>query len=128
MRYFGAHPIMCTGSFSVPELVKTDGQIVVLSSAAAQYRATPYSDYCLSKHVLHRLAELVVVGTHTYYLARERELGGIAINYYDSKQITLALGFSVSIRVASRLNSTLIHSRLSPVRMRSPFPRRRSSI
>lgn len=49
-------------SFSVPELVKTGGQIIILSSDAAQYRAALYSEYCLSKHTLHRLAEFVVVG------------------------------------------------------------------
>ena len=49
-------------SFSVPELVKTGGQIIIASSGAAQFRAALYSEYCLSKHTLHRLAELVVVG------------------------------------------------------------------
>jgi NAD(P)-dependent dehydrogenase (short-subunit alcohol dehydrogenase family) len=44
--------------------VKTKGQIVVLSSGAAQYRTALYSEYCLSKHALNRLAELVVVGTY----------------------------------------------------------------
>jgi len=47
--------------FSVPELVKTGGQIIFLSSDAAQYRAAFNSEYCLSKHTLHRLAEFVVV-------------------------------------------------------------------
>lgn len=64
MQQFGAHPVLCTGSFSVPELVKADGRIVVLSSGAAQYRTALYSEYCLSKHALNRLAELVVVGTY----------------------------------------------------------------
>ncbi|KAH9963680.1 NAD-P-binding protein [Russula compacta] len=51
--------------FSVPELVKTGGQIVVLSSIAAQYRAAFCSEYALSKHALHRLAELIVVENPT---------------------------------------------------------------
>jgi len=47
--------------FSVPELVKTCGQVVILSSSGAQYRVPCASDYCLSKHALHRLAESVVL-------------------------------------------------------------------
>jgi len=47
--------------FSVPELVKTGGQIVVLSSLCAQFRLAFISEYCVSKHALHRLAEFVVV-------------------------------------------------------------------
>ncbi|KAH9963679.1 NAD-P-binding protein [Russula compacta] len=47
--------------FSVPELVNTGGQIVVLTSVAAQYRAPFATEYFLSKHALNRLAELVVV-------------------------------------------------------------------
>jgi NAD(P)-dependent dehydrogenase (short-subunit alcohol dehydrogenase family) len=52
-------------SFAVPELVKTKGQIIVLSSAAAQNRVPFASDYCISKHALHRLAEFVVIGKYS---------------------------------------------------------------
>ncbi|KAI0256421.1 hypothetical protein BJV78DRAFT_1172120 [Lactifluus subvellereus] len=48
--------------FAVPELVKTSGQIVVVSSGAAQIRIPFCSEYCISKHTLHRLAEFVVIG------------------------------------------------------------------
>jgi NAD(P)-dependent dehydrogenase (short-subunit alcohol dehydrogenase family) len=53
-------------SFAVPELVKTKGQIVVVSSAAAQIRIPCASDYCVSKHAIHRLAEFVAVGKYLY--------------------------------------------------------------
>ena len=49
-------------SFSIPELVKTNGHIVVLSSNAAQLRVPFASEYCISKHALHRLAEFVAMG------------------------------------------------------------------
>ena len=54
-------PHLCV-NFSVPELVKTGGQIVVLSSLCAQFRLAFVSEYSVSKHALHRLAEFVVVG------------------------------------------------------------------
>ncbi|KAI0249073.1 NAD-P-binding protein [Lactifluus subvellereus] len=47
--------------FAVPELLKTNGQVVVLTSAAAQLRVPFASDYCVSKHALHRLAEFVAI-------------------------------------------------------------------
>ncbi|KAI0301214.1 NAD-P-binding protein [Multifurca ochricompacta] len=47
--------------FGVPELLKTNGQIVVVTSAAAQFRVKYASDYCTSKHALHRLAEFVAI-------------------------------------------------------------------
>jgi hypothetical protein len=54
-------------SFSVPELVKTNGQIVILSSMSAQLRVPCFSDYCVSKHALHCLAECVVTGKFSYF-------------------------------------------------------------
>jgi NAD(P)-dependent dehydrogenase (short-subunit alcohol dehydrogenase family) len=49
-------------SFAVRELVKTSGQIVVVSSIMAQIRIPFASEYCVSKHALHRLAEFVAIG------------------------------------------------------------------
>jgi NAD(P)-dependent dehydrogenase (short-subunit alcohol dehydrogenase family) len=57
---FDAH--LLSHSFSVPELLKTKGQIVILTSTAAQLRAPNSSEYCLSKHVINRFAELITIG------------------------------------------------------------------
>jgi len=53
-------------SFSVPELLKSKGQVVVLTSAAAQYRLPAASEYCISKLAINRLAEFVTVGEYPY--------------------------------------------------------------
>ncbi|KAI0036334.1 NAD-P-binding protein [Vararia minispora EC-137] len=44
---------------ALPELVKTKGQIVITSSGVAHLRIPQWSEYCLSKHTINRLAELV---------------------------------------------------------------------
>ncbi|KAI0316467.1 NAD-P-binding protein [Amylostereum chailletii] len=46
---------------AIPELLKTTGQIVVVSSAAAHVRMPNMSDYHISKHTVDRIAELVAV-------------------------------------------------------------------
>ncbi|KAI9451094.1 NAD-P-binding protein [Russula earlei] len=47
--------------FAVPELLKTKGQLVILTSAAAQIRIPTASEYCVSKFALNRLAEFVTI-------------------------------------------------------------------
>ncbi|KAI0263482.1 NAD-P-binding protein [Gloeopeniophorella convolvens] len=47
--------------FAVPELVKTKGRIVIVTSAAAQYRVPLASAYCTSKHAVDRFAEFVAI-------------------------------------------------------------------
>jgi len=47
--------------FSVPELLKTKGQVVVLTSVGAQTRYPTASEYCTSKFAINRLAEFVTV-------------------------------------------------------------------
>ena len=49
-------------SFSVPELLKTKGQIVILTSRAGQLRIPNASEYCLSKHAINRFAEFITIG------------------------------------------------------------------
>lgn len=114
-------------SFSVPELVKTDGQIVVLTSIAAQYRAPFATEYFLSKHALNRLAELVVVGMFPLTLdwLSERRIDHHHVNF---EQKTRVSGFSVSIQVSSRLNSLLRLRHPPLLRTRSRYPRRRFCI
>ena len=56
------HAYIVLRSFSVPELMKTKGQIVMLTSAAAQLRVPNVSDYCLSKHAINRFAEFITIG------------------------------------------------------------------
>ena len=60
MRITNAHPP--THSFSVPELLKTKGQVVILTSKAAQFRTPNGSEYCLSKHAIDRFAEFITIG------------------------------------------------------------------
>jgi NAD(P)-dependent dehydrogenase (short-subunit alcohol dehydrogenase family) len=55
-----AHPL--SRSFSIPELLKTKGQVVILSGKAAQVRGPNASDYCLSKHAINRFAEFITIG------------------------------------------------------------------
>jgi len=47
--------------FSVPELLKTKGQVVVLTSVAAQHRVPKGSEYCISKFAVNRLVEFVPI-------------------------------------------------------------------
>ncbi|KAI9511992.1 NAD-P-binding protein [Russula earlei] len=47
--------------FAVPELVKTKGSIVILTSVGAQYRFRGMSDYGTSKHAINRFAEYVAL-------------------------------------------------------------------
>jgi NAD(P)-dependent dehydrogenase (short-subunit alcohol dehydrogenase family) len=49
-------------SFAIPELLKTKGRIVAVSSTAAQLRIPFSSDYCTSKHALIRFAEFIPIG------------------------------------------------------------------
>ena len=49
-------------SFSVPELVKTKGRVVALTSVGAQLRFPTASEYCISKFAINRLSEFVTVG------------------------------------------------------------------
>ncbi|KAI0060499.1 NAD-P-binding protein [Artomyces pyxidatus] len=47
--------------FAIPELSKTSGQIVIVTSSLAQVRAPTTSEYGISKHALLRFAEFIVV-------------------------------------------------------------------
>jgi NAD(P)-dependent dehydrogenase (short-subunit alcohol dehydrogenase family) len=49
-------------SFSVPQLQKTKGRIVIMSSQASQLRMPFSSEYCTSKHALIRFAEFITIG------------------------------------------------------------------
>ncbi|KAI0061665.1 NAD-P-binding protein [Artomyces pyxidatus] len=47
--------------YAIPELLKTKGSIVVVTSAAAQVRLPTVSDYCISKHTIGRFVEFVAL-------------------------------------------------------------------
>ncbi|KAH9963677.1 NAD-P-binding protein [Russula compacta] len=47
--------------FSIPELLKTKGQIAIVTSLAAQVRVPNSSEYCTSKHTINRFAEFVTI-------------------------------------------------------------------
>jgi NAD(P)-dependent dehydrogenase (short-subunit alcohol dehydrogenase family) len=51
-------------SFSVPELLKTKGQVIIVTSGAAQVRIPAASEYCISKFAINRLAEFVTIGEY----------------------------------------------------------------
>ena len=55
-------------SFSVPELLKTKGQVVIVSSGASQRRTPNMSEYCTSKHALLRFAEFVTIGNYPVHI------------------------------------------------------------
>jgi len=46
---------------TIPELLKTKGQVIVTTSAAAHIRIPTLSDYTLSKHTVDRLVELTAL-------------------------------------------------------------------
>lgn len=56
-----------TAHATIPELVKTKGYIVFLSSALAQARLPGNSAYNIAKHSLNRLAEWVDIGECTQH-------------------------------------------------------------
>jgi short-subunit dehydrogenase len=64
LSFLNAHPLSHppSYSFSVPELLKTKGQVVILTSKAAQLRAPNASEFCLSKHAINRFAEFITIG------------------------------------------------------------------
>ncbi|KAI0051520.1 NAD-P-binding protein [Auriscalpium vulgare] len=47
--------------FAIPELLKTNGQIVIVSSGVAQLRIPTASEYCTSKFALNRFAEFIAL-------------------------------------------------------------------
>ncbi|KAI0266376.1 NAD-P-binding protein [Gloeopeniophorella convolvens] len=47
--------------FSVPELLKTKGSIVIVTALGAQYRIPFASEYCTSKHAVDRFAEFITL-------------------------------------------------------------------
>ncbi|KAI0288090.1 hypothetical protein BC826DRAFT_1107984 [Russula brevipes] len=47
--------------YAVPELLKTKGQIVIMTSTGAQIRAPNASEYCISKHAVSRFTEFVTI-------------------------------------------------------------------
>ncbi|KAI0061663.1 NAD-P-binding protein [Artomyces pyxidatus] len=47
--------------YAIPELLKTKGSIVVVTSSGAQVRLPTVSDYCISKHTLGRFVEFVAL-------------------------------------------------------------------
>ena len=57
-------------SFAVPELLKTKGQVVVLSSEVSQLRIPGMSEYCMSKHAMLRFAEFASIGNYPVHIAR----------------------------------------------------------
>ncbi|VDC07615.1 unnamed protein product [Peniophora sp. CBMAI 1063] len=46
---------------AIPELLKTKGQIIVTTSAAAHIRFAPFMDYSISKHTLDRFVEILAL-------------------------------------------------------------------
>ena len=61
------HPHLRSPSSSIPELLKTKGQVVVTTSAAAQVRAPNASEYCISKHAINRFAEFITIGNPDFW-------------------------------------------------------------
>lgn len=49
-------------SYAIPELVKSKGRVIIVTSLAAQLRLPTASDYVVSKFALGRLAEFIAVG------------------------------------------------------------------
>jgi len=61
-----SHPHLLSPSSSIPELLKTKGQVVVTTSRGAHVRIPNASEYCTSKHAMNRLAEFITIG-NTYF-------------------------------------------------------------
>jgi len=82
-------------SFAIPELLKTKGQVVILSSASAQIRLPNASEYCVSKHAMLRFAEFVAIGeyyclvSHSYYTSDPHRF---SVEYPDIKVFSVHPG------------------------------------
>ena len=59
------HPHLLSRSSSIPELLKTKGQVVITTSGLAQIRLPNGSEYGTSKHAMNRFAEFITIG-NTY--------------------------------------------------------------
>jgi NAD(P)-dependent dehydrogenase (short-subunit alcohol dehydrogenase family) len=76
------HAHLAPRSFSVPELIKTKGQIVMLTSAAAQLRAPNLSEYCLSKHAINRFAEFITVGEPYFGIPTSHQILNVSLSSF----------------------------------------------
>ena len=91
-----SHAHLLSHSFSIPELLKTKGQIVFVTSLAAQVRLPNSSEYCTSKHAINRFAEFVTIGE--YYLVicasigTKRQLPHRLAEYPDIKVFSINPG------------------------------------
>jgi len=85
---------------SVPELLKTRGQVVIITSSAAQVRIPNMSEYCISKHAINRFVEFIgieypdlkVFSVHpgTIKTALYDEFGGGEANFPLSSTVGLS--------------------------------------
>ncbi len=66
------HAHFLSRSFSVPELLKTKGQVVIISSAAAQCRIPNASEYGTSKHAINRFSEFITIGEPCFDISISR--------------------------------------------------------
>jgi hypothetical protein len=112
-----SHTHLLSHSFSIPELLKTKGQVVIISSGAAQHRIPNASEYCTSKLAINRFAEFIALGEAHF---KEAFLSKISTEH----QILIALqniptsGSSPFIRVLSRLiclTSSVVYLHLTPL-------------
>ena len=53
---------------AVPEVLKTKGQVVILSSSGSQFRCPNESEYCVSKHAMLLFAEFVTVNEYYCFI------------------------------------------------------------
>ena len=56
------HTHLVSPSSSIPELQKTEGHVVIITSSAAQVRIPNMSEYCISKHAINRFVEFIGIG------------------------------------------------------------------
>jgi NAD(P)-dependent dehydrogenase (short-subunit alcohol dehydrogenase family) len=82
--------------FAVPELLKTEGQVVILSSGASQVRLPNASEYCISKHAMLRFAEFVTTeypGIKVFSI----HPGAVQTDMYDESGISIPASSAVEL-------------------------------
>ena len=76
------HPhLLSPTSSSVPELLKTKGQVVIITSSAAQVRIPNMSEYCISKHAINRFVEFIAIGKPYFCITITHQQYSMSICY-----------------------------------------------
>ncbi|KAI0044037.1 hypothetical protein FA95DRAFT_1608874 [Auriscalpium vulgare] len=97
-------------SYAIPELVKSKGRVIIVSSVGAQLRLPTASDYAVSKFALGRLAEFIAVfAVHPGFVESEMNVESQApFPAVDPASLPAAVFLYLTAGKADYLNSRFV--------------------